>query len=103
MAVYEIPLTPNPQRFRISLGGVVYQMLLTYKNVVGGGWVIDIADSAGNPMVAGIPLVTGVDLLSPHRHLGFTGGLTVLPKADKLPPTFENLGVETFLLWTTTP
>lgn len=103
MPRYEIPLTPDPQRFPITLGGIDYQILVTYKNVLEGGWVIDIADKQGVNLVAGIPLVTGVDILGQHKHLGFKGSLTLESSDNSNPvPTFENLGIFVFLIWTTT-
>ena len=103
MSRYRIPLTPDPQQFSITLGGVDYRILVTYKNVTEGGWVVDIADKNGINLVAGIPLVTGIDILGQHKHLGFKGNLTVESSDTSNPvPTFKNLGIATFLIWTTT-
>ena len=104
MPSYKIPLLPTPQRFTITLGGLDYQILLTYKNVTEGGWVIDVADNAGVPMLAGIPLVTGTDVLGQHKHLGFGGALSIQPKDTNVAavPTFTDLGIDTQLIWTTT-
>jgi len=102
MPRYKIPLTSDPQQFSITLGGIDYLVLLTYKNVNEGGWVIDISDKIGNVLVSGIPLVTGTDILSPHGHLGFKGGLSIETSDPSSPvPTFENLGIDTLLIWTT--
>lgn len=103
MPSYYIPLTPEPQRFLITLGGIDYQILLTYKNVTEGGWVIDIADKTGVNLVAGLPLITGADILGQHQHHGFKGSLTI-ESSDGLDhiPTFDNLGIDTLLIWTTT-
>ncbi len=95
---YEIPLKPAPQTFTITLGGADYRLTLLYRN----GWVLDIADANNTPMVGGIPLVTGVDLLAQHRHLGFAGRLYVQGAAspDDV-PTFEDLGLTSKLYWVT--
>lgn len=99
---YEIPLSPDPQRFTIALSGVEYQLTLAYRNAEEGGWVLDIADKQGTAIVQGIPLVTGSDLLAQYRHLGFTGRMAVQGSIDLTAvPTFENLGTESFLLWVT--
>lgn len=91
--MWEIPLTPNPQKFYITLGGTEYQFIFTYRNVVMGGWILDIYDNLGNPIVCGIPLVTGANLLLQYVYLGFTGGLTVVSDGDPdVVPTFDNLG-----------
>lgn len=68
-----------------------------------GGWVVDITDRTGLPMVNGITLVTGCDLLAQYRHLGFNGQLRV--QTDDAPdavPTFVNLGNQSHLYWITT-
>lgn len=99
---YKIPLKGGPERFKITLGGTDYWLQLTYKNVEQGGWVLNISNSTGSPIVNGIPLVTGVDLLAQYPHLGFAGRLWVQTdySADAV-PTFENLGTSTKLLWVT--
>lgn len=93
MTAYEVPLSAANQRFTIQLGQVDYTFALTYRDVPEGGWVLDIADSAGAPIVAGIPLVTGADLLAQYAHLGIGGSLYVITDADPgAIPTFTNLG-----------
>ncbi len=91
--VSEIPLSPDPQRFSIALGGAAYLMRVTFADVADGGWVLDIATADGVAIVNGIPLVTGADLLAQYRHLGFIGSLIVQTDHDPdAVPTFENLG-----------
>jgi len=93
---YEIPLLPVPQRFTIALGGKEYRLTVQYRD----GWVLDIDSAEGEPRVAGIPLVTGVDLLGQYRHLGFGGGLWLINASlSDDPPTYENLGVQAKLYW----
>lgn len=104
-AVFSIPLqVGTPQTFSIALGGITYQMTLLYRNDSTGigGWVLDIADSTGNEIVQGIPLVTGADLLAQYKHLGFTGALVVQTTSnpDQV-PTFTNLGSDGQLYWVT--
>jgi hypothetical protein len=66
-----------------------------------GSWVLDIADDIGNPILSGIPLVTGANLLSQYGYLGFGGGLYVMTTSDPdAVPTFENLGDDGLLYWT---
>ncbi len=100
---FEIPLTATPQAFSVNLSGVEYRMTLQYRNVTEGGWFLDIADSSGNSIVQGIPLVTGINLLAQYAHLGFTGRLWVqtLSQPDAV-PTFVNLGDDAKLYWVTT-
>ncbi|AHG21256.1 bacteriophage protein [Chania multitudinisentens RB-25] len=87
----EIALTADNQRFRITLRGVEYQMTLLWRD--NAGWILDIANSSGADIVNGIPLVTGVNLLQPYRHLGFNGALVVASDVDiYATPTKDNLG-----------
>jgi hypothetical protein len=100
--VTEIPLTPTPQTFGITLSGIAYRMKLIWREAGGAGWVLDIADGNGIAIVCGIPLVTGVDLLAAYPDKGFGGQLRVLTDggADAA-PTFANLGVTSHLYWLT--
>ena len=95
MPTFEIPLTPEAQKFLITLTGVQYQFTLRYRNAsVGGGWVLDIADSVGNAILSGVPLVTGCDLLAQYAYLGFGGELWVQSDLDPgAVPDYDNLGV----------
>lgn len=94
MPTYEIPLSPNPQRFGITLAGVAYRMTVRYRDADMGGWILDISDTNENPIIAGIPLVTGADLLAQYATLGFGGVLFVTTDGDlDAVPTFNDLGV----------
>lgn len=102
MANFEIPLSPNPQTFTVSLSGTEYRLTVQWRDAEGAGWVVDIADTSGNPIIQGIPLVTGVNLLDQYAYLGFTGVLWVQTTADPYAvPTFDNLGVDSHLYWYT--
>lgn len=90
---YEIPMSARPQSFQIQLAGVAYQLTLIYRDADQAGWTLDIADSTGVPMIAGIPLVTGADLLAQYTHLGIGGMLAVATDGDMYAvPTFNNIG-----------
>lgn len=96
----EIPLTADPQTFKITLGKIDYRLTVQYRNAGGAGWILDVADEDGNPMVSGIPLVTGVDLLGQCAYLGFGGRLWVQGAADPDDvPTFDDLGVGSKVYW----
>lgn len=98
--LYEIPLSPAPQTFGITLGGQALIMTLQWREAGAACWLLDIADAAGNPMVAGIPLVTGHDLLEQYAYLGLGGALLVATDGDPdAMPTFDNLGVASHLYW----
>ncbi len=93
MTAYEIPLSADSQRFAITLARVVYNLALTWRS--GTGWVLDIADANSVPLVSGIPLVTGADLLGQFRYLDIGGRLIVLVEGDiAAVPDYSDLGTE---------
>ena len=94
MNVNEIPLRPGTgQRLSIALGQVTYRLTLKW-NTYSSCWVLDIADSIGAPLAAGLAVVTGADILGQLAYLGIAGGLfTVSDDEPDAVPTFENLGV----------
>lgn len=94
---YEIPLSPQPQTFQIALVGTTYGFLVQW-NVANASWVIDISDASGNPIVSGIPMVTGCDLLDQFGYLSF--GFALVAQTDNAPdtvPAFDNLGTTAHL------
>lgn len=87
-----IPLSPTPQTLSVALAGVTYQLTVRW-NEQNQAWTLDIADNSGNPILSGIPLVTGEDLLAPFGYLNFGGQLIVQTSNDvDAVPTFQNLG-----------
>ena len=113
---YEIPLTGAPQRFSSPLPiegsanlATAYTLTFQYRDadlaIAGGcGWTLDLADQGGTPIVCGIPLVTGVDLLAQYDYLNI-GGHLVVSSAGNPPatPTFDTLGSGGHLYWVTLP
>ncbi|MBZ9939130.1 hypothetical protein LB518_22730 [Mesorhizobium sp. BR1-1-16] len=90
---YEIPLSAEPQSFTIALGTTEYRLSLQYLDTEEGGWMLNIADTSGNVILSGIPLVTGHDLLEQYAYLGLGGALYVETDTDvDAVPTFDNLG-----------
>lgn len=94
---YTIPLTPEPQSFGITLSGKEYRLTVRWFDAPEAGWILDIQepDNAG-PIIMGIPLVAGYDLLGQYAYLGFGGELWV---EGELPPTLDNLGSEVELVF----
>lgn len=94
MQTFEVPLSAEPQVFQIALAAVTYQLSLQW-NEETATWVLDIRDENQQPIVTGIPLVTGADLLGQYTYLNFGGQLYAETVGDlSTPPTFENLGDE---------
>lgn len=87
-----IPLQPTPQTLTITVAGVQYQLRLIW-NTQNDAWTLDISDVNGNPILSGIPLVTGADLLEQFGYLDFGGQLIVQTDNDAdAVPTLQNLG-----------
>lgn len=84
MTIFEVPTRSVDQSLRISLAGKTYVFRI-YWNRFSLVWVLDIASEATVPLVSGIPLVTGVNLLSPFPYLNVGGGLYV--QTDGSPDT----------------
>lgn len=89
---YLIPLINQPQTLTITLAGVQYILKVVWNNV-SQCWVMDIADSSGNNIATGIPLVTGADLAEQFGYLNF-GGMFIAQTTNDTDavPTFEDLG-----------
>lgn len=93
MSAFEIPLNARPEIFGINIGGVDYK-LATYWCPLHGSWILDIMLDDEQPVVMGIPVITGVDLLAPYTYLGISGALYAQTSGDvDAVPTFTNLGV----------
>jgi len=93
MATFKIPFANVPQLFSIELGGVSYRVANRWNPAAEGGWFLDIYDSEERPVLMNLPLVTGTDLFSQHKHLGLPGALIVYTDGDEGSlPTLETLG-----------
>ena len=93
---YEIPLSGKAQQFGISVLDVNYTMRVQYAAAQDAGWFLDIANEAGEAILTGLPLLPGVDLLAPHRHLGM--GITLSITGDTA-PAYADLGTNARLIF----
>lgn len=100
MTRYVIPLTGEPESFTVTLGGIEYRMTLRWCDTGEGGWLLDVALADGTALVAAIPLVTGVDLLAAHGHIGFAGMLWCQSPSETVPGPGD-LGTEVQLIFET--
>ncbi len=57
----------------VELDGVQFRFD-TYTNRNDGMWYLDIRDALGEPVLLGLALVVGVDLLAQYRHLDVPAG-----------------------------
>ncbi|MDR1020512.1 MAG: hypothetical protein LBL73_07125 [Synergistaceae bacterium] len=100
MRAYAIPLTPTPQTFNISLANKEYLLTVRWNAAPEGGWWLDISrPDNGEPILHGLPVVTGTDLLGPFGYLDFGGSLVCYSGASDEAPTYENLGIGNDLLF----
>jgi hypothetical protein len=74
----------------VQLAGVFYNLTFTYRN----GWFMDIADVNKVPLISGIAMVTGADLLAQYAYIGI-GGMLVLSGDNA--PGFADLGANSQL------
>jgi hypothetical protein len=98
--VYEIPLKPSPQSLAVVFpSGVPYILRLIYQFNQDDCWILDIQDAQGNPILSGVPLITGADLLAQYAYLGFGCKLFCSTDGERgEPPHWWNLGI-TAHLW----
>jgi predicted Zn-dependent protease with MMP-like domain len=97
MTITEIPLSGQAQSFQVVILNVTYVFTLIWRDAA-SEWVLDIADVNTNPLIQGIPLVTGGDLLGQYAYLGL--GFQLWVATDGEPdavPTFANLGTQAHL------
>ncbi|MBK5145840.1 hypothetical protein I2494_19415 [Budviciaceae bacterium BWR-B9] len=95
MTINEIPLTPYNQKFNIALVGVVYKMRIVWR---ASFWCLDISDNSDNPLVTGIPLVTGTNLLAQYAYLNFGFSLVIYCDVrGQENPTKTDLGTKSHL------
>lgn len=100
--IFQLPLQNTAQSFTITLSGSIYTLTLQYRNIDQGGWILDIGDATNTPILQGVPLVTGVNLLAKYAYLGFIGGLYVqTTSSPDAVPTFTNIGIDGQLYYVT--
>ncbi|KAA1175362.1 phage baseplate plug family protein [Photorhabdus heterorhabditis] len=97
--IVEIPLSPINQQFDVQLDGVNYKMSLIWRDIA--GWILDIMTPDSEPIVTGLPLVFGINLLEQYRHLGFNGSLIFYGDINQEKPFRNNLGKEDKLYFVT--
>lgn len=61
-------------------------------NPESSSWVIGVADSLGAPMVSGIPMVPGTDLLSQFKYLRIGSGVQMVTKMPGAPEAVPQYG-----------
>jgi len=99
MAVYQIPLSNKNQKLQISLLGTVYTLIVRW-NALADLWYLDINDVNNAPILNGLPLTAGVDVLKQFRYLGIGGALVAQNvSSPNAPVTYDGLGSTGFLFF----
>ena len=107
-----VPLTCDPsQSFAVTLmvdgANISLNLALNY-NEIAGYWVMSIADSRNNPLVASIPLLCGgypaANLLAQQAYLKI-GSAYIINATNSTSdhPDNTNLGTDFIMLWDDTP
>jgi hypothetical protein len=96
---YEVPLIPAPQAFQIALSAIGYQFEV-YWCWPAQCWMANLYDAHSQPLILGLPLTTGVDILGQFVYVGVPGRMVVQTDHNALvPPTFANLGIQSHLYY----
>jgi hypothetical protein len=92
--ILEIPLVPSTaQTFTVTLVGITYTFTIQWCPPA-ACWILNIGDLNNVPIVFGIPIITGTDLLSAFGYLDFGFQLIATSDFDNdAVPTFDNLGL----------
>jgi len=101
---FEIPLTSANTLLNIAIAGVTYNLRLIYNQTLDSSacWLLDINDANNLPMVCGIPLVPGADMIGQYKYLNFGFILYCFTDGNRdAVPTFANLGTASHLYFET--
>jgi hypothetical protein len=103
MTPFEVPLTAQAQTFSVAGSVNTYNLRVTWCGP-SACWILDIYDGLNAPLVLGIPMVTGVDLLAQYEYLGIGGALVVQTDSDPgAVPTYQSLGITGHLYYVVNP
>ena len=99
MPVYNVPLTNKNQTLQTSLLGITYILTVRW-NALANLWYLDINDANNTPILNGVPMTAGVNLLKQFAYLGINGALVAQNVSNpNLPIGEADLGVTGFLLF----
>lgn len=107
MSYYKIPITTAPNAtytFRVALKGDTInkdiRIFLRYLDLY-DLWMMDVYDDGQNKLlVAGIPLVPGVNMLGQHEYSDVGEAYIINAKnSDKMQPDNIGLGADYILVW----
>ncbi|MBX6956720.1 hypothetical protein EX227_02800 [Providencia rettgeri] len=95
----DMNLLARSQEFDIQLSGVNYHLSVTYRGPA--GWTLDIMTQDKELILAGIPIVSGVDILEQYQYMGFKGSLFFVCEDMEDELSYEQFGVRNKLYFKT--
>ena len=100
--IYEFPLRPEAQQIQIALADIEYTVRFGWCDAPGGGWFIDMTDIDGTPLLRGLALTAGENVLQQFAYLGIPGEIRVeTDGSDLVEPSYDNLGANGKVLFIT--
>lgn len=102
MALLELQLNSSTgnYRFRTRLDDVDYVFRFRWSGRE-ESWIMDIRDFQNNPVVAGVRVVTNIDLLANFKHLDIPQGdlVAINLKSDTAEPGRNNFGTDIRIIY----
>jgi hypothetical protein len=99
--VFEVALTGIQENFSITLADKTYRFMIRGQDALPdhNARHLDNADRDGKPIISGLPLLAGHDLLGQHAYLEFRGRLAAQTDGSEptANPTLSNLGTGSHL------
>ncbi len=90
----------------VTLSGVSFRLVFYWNNrdgsnnPAGGAWILSLNDSLDNPIVSGIKMVLGLNLLSPFALNAPEGSLFLVDlSGHDIDPGFNDLGNRVILIY----
>ena len=96
--IKQLSVIQGSQTFSSTLNGVNYNFSIIWR---GTEYILDLLDTNKNPIICGIPLVPGVDLLAPYKYLNLGFSLSISNTTNPMQEmTYSDLGITTqVLVW----
>lgn len=95
MPLFEIPLSSNNQKFNIQLGGSPFKLRFIYRI---DAWFVDVLDTSENPLVMGLLMCPGINLLEQYQHI-LQGAFYVTNSNKDEAQGYLDLGTKIKLYW----
>lgn len=102
MAIKQLPVNSNFPKysFKVELSSVLYNLQFRF-NIRSGKWIMNLLDSSGDMIQAGIPIMVQVDLLGRFKDSRIPSGtlFAINPENENEEATRDNFGDVVLLLY----